>query len=1037
MIAHFLRNLHRRRHSAPPSLRSKRRATRFEWLEPRYAPAAPILAAITDLVIPAGAPVHVALDGADADGDTLAFTATSSNSTVLPTVTSSGNRSLKIQVDSNGNSIHGTMKLELFEDLAPKTTQRIIQLAQQGFYNGLSFHRVIKGFMIQGGDPTGTGSGGSSVEFDDEYNAALRLTSRGVLAMAKSGDDTNDSQFFVTSAPTRWLDFNHSVFGFMTEGDSVLSAVENVAVTGDRPNQTVTMTKVEVFQDVENGVLRLYAPKGTTGQSDITVQVSDGNGGIATRTFRVTVQADTTVDPPYLASISPIVTTANTPVTVTLPATDVNGNPVYFSAAVDQSIPTSNLTVTANADTGQITVTPKNGAYGVFSILVKAASSKSKLTETSGYSWDSQKVPVYVGPSAPVIASLLPAFDSGSSQSDRITNRDNSSPQKVLGFHLTGLVTGAQVTLRAGNTVIAQTTATATTMDIQTNGTAALPAGTHAITATQILGGQVVKVGNLSTTTDLASAGSTALSITVAGLPAVIDFSKDVAINTTLPLAAADFTAHFNQPADGLQKVKITLLPTHGALKLNGTAVTLNQEIPVADLGKLTYQPNQGYLGADTVKWNGSDMSAYASADATLTINAVPDVPSLTNLSKTISANTALTFTAADFTAHFTDPNSAHTLQKVKITQLPTMGLLRLNGVDVTVNQEIAAADLGKLSYQLAVDYSGPITFQWNGSDGTTYAAAPATVTITVDSSSTLAGRVYLDANDNGQRDSGEMGLPGVVIKLQKKDTQGNWVDIAGVTPVMTAADGSYQFERLGAGTYQVVQVTSPAPFLDGRETAGTAGGTAANDRIHDIVLSGNTTATGYLFGEKGLQPRMVSKRLFLSTTPPPSEWAYYLNQAPQVDLNGSGAANPGIDHSSRFVAGNQPVKITAQPASGAGGATVSDPDQAWLASITATLEGRRNGDAEVLAAVTTSTGVQASYQNGVLSLKGPATVADFQRVLQSITYSNSATAVSTGLRTVSIGAFDGVRFSRPGTAKVAVGATDAALAEIANWASI
>ena len=158
------------------------------------------------------------------------------------------------------------MTFELFEDRAPLTTARIIQLAQSGFYDGIIFHRVINNFMIQGGDPTGTGTSGSGTEFDDEFTPLLQHTSPGILSMAKSGDDTNDSQFFVTEVATRHLDFNHSVFGRLTTGEALREAISNVPKGGnDKPTAAVTITSATVFLDTQNRVLSLSAPIGTTG----------------------------------------------------------------------------------------------------------------------------------------------------------------------------------------------------------------------------------------------------------------------------------------------------------------------------------------------------------------------------------------------------------------------------------------------------------------------------------------------------------------------------------------------------------------------------------------------------------------------------------------------------------------------------------------------------------------------------------------------------------------------------------------------------
>jgi peptidylprolyl isomerase/peptidyl-prolyl cis-trans isomerase B (cyclophilin B) len=119
----------------------------------------------------------------------------------------------------------GEIKVQLFADKAPITVNNFIFLAQAGFYNGTTFHRVLADFMAQGGDPTGTGSGGPGYQFEDEFHPDLTFAEPGLLAMANSGPGTNGSQFFITFVPTPWLDFKHTIFGKVVEGFDVLKAI--------------------------------------------------------------------------------------------------------------------------------------------------------------------------------------------------------------------------------------------------------------------------------------------------------------------------------------------------------------------------------------------------------------------------------------------------------------------------------------------------------------------------------------------------------------------------------------------------------------------------------------------------------------------------------------------------------------------------------------------------------------------------------------------------------------------------------------------
>src|SRR2546421_4234071 len=142
---------------------------------------------------------------------------------------------------------HGPIHLELYADDAPKTVENFVKLARDGFYDRVIFHRVIPDFMIQGGDPTGTGSGGPGYTFEDEFNQHKVI--RGALAMANSGPNTNGSQFFIVTADaTPWLDGKHTVFGRVTDGMDVVDGISAVDRDArDKPNEDVVIERVEVL----------------------------------------------------------------------------------------------------------------------------------------------------------------------------------------------------------------------------------------------------------------------------------------------------------------------------------------------------------------------------------------------------------------------------------------------------------------------------------------------------------------------------------------------------------------------------------------------------------------------------------------------------------------------------------------------------------------------------------------------------------------------------------------------------------------------
>src|SRR2546428_92785 len=144
------------------------------------------------------------------------------------------------------NTTHGAVDVELFPGEAPQTVENFLKLARDGFYDGLIFHRVIPDFMIQGGDPTGTGSGGPGYSFEDELNE--HRVERGALAMANAGPDTNGSQFFIVTADAcPWLDGKHTVFGAVTSGMDAVDTISGLPRDArDKPHENAIIERVEI-----------------------------------------------------------------------------------------------------------------------------------------------------------------------------------------------------------------------------------------------------------------------------------------------------------------------------------------------------------------------------------------------------------------------------------------------------------------------------------------------------------------------------------------------------------------------------------------------------------------------------------------------------------------------------------------------------------------------------------------------------------------------------------------------------------------------
>ncbi len=144
----------------------------------------------------------------------------------------------------------GVIEADLFHKEVPTTVDNFVELTKKGFYDGIIFHRVIPNFMVQTGDPTGTGRGGPGYQFEDEFSKKLRHDKPGVLSMANSGPDTNGSQFFITVVPTPWLDDHHSVFGQVTNGMDVVNQIVNAKRDAqDKPLTKIAMTKVTVAEE--------------------------------------------------------------------------------------------------------------------------------------------------------------------------------------------------------------------------------------------------------------------------------------------------------------------------------------------------------------------------------------------------------------------------------------------------------------------------------------------------------------------------------------------------------------------------------------------------------------------------------------------------------------------------------------------------------------------------------------------------------------------------------------------------------------------
>ncbi|MFO0902620.1 MAG: tandem-95 repeat protein [Pirellulales bacterium] len=539
--------------------------------------APPTLAALPDTTLLGGSPLLVPLDGYDPSGGPLTFTVTSSNPAVTPTIIS-GTTSWRMDVDG-----FGQMVFQLLPGQAQRPVDRVVTLTNQGFYDGLTFHRIINNFVIQGGDPAGNGTGGSSLgNFDDQFNVDLQHNRTGLLSYAKSSDDTNNSQFFITEGAQRHLDFNHSIFGVLVEGESVRDAISNVSTNASNvPLTSVVIDRATTYVDTQNAVLMLKAPEGASGTSDITVTVRDANNNTFSRTFRATITPDTVNGGPFLNDIPAIRTTTNTPVNFTLTSQDVEGNAVQYTAVKGDSL---SSTVTVNATTGVVTATPPANYVGTMLVNVTVRAATGQPNNTADLA-DAEQVAITVAPSAPTGLDLPSAADTGSSTTDNITN--------VQSFSITvnGVTNGATVKLYNGTTLLGQATSTGTSVTIPLTNQAA---GSYSLTATQ-------------TISNIESDRS-------AALPMVIDTTAPV-INSTAPTTARvgeQLSYNVGSPEEGTTGFRYELVNAPSGMVIDATTGVLTWTPTAAQSGAASFSIRAIDLAGNSVTQNVSVTVAAA-----------------------------------------------------------------------------------------------------------------------------------------------------------------------------------------------------------------------------------------------------------------------------------------------------------------------------------------------------------------------------------------------------------------------------------------
>jgi cyclophilin family peptidyl-prolyl cis-trans isomerase len=360
---------------------------RLESLDDRVVPAL-TFHPLSDYTMPGGKDLLVPLTAIDSDGYSVSFSALSDNSNLTASVLGSG-PSLRLTVsgvDGQSNPFTGDIVLRLFPDIAPLAVNRITSLANSGWYNGKLFHRVINGFMAQGGSADGMGSGDSGLgRYRDEFHARTTFVSPGLVALANAGDDGNDSQFFITDIDVplaqmpQHLNFNHSIVGLLVSGFDIFNQIMSTNVVAQnpptnnelsRPIPNITIVNAEVFTDDQNGVLRISGPADFVGTAQITVTATS-DGGEVQQTFTVTGTLDTINDRPFLGPIDDIRVSAGSSVTISLDATDLEDDLLTFLVGSPNDINTTPTSVHVRIDQVQrtVTLTPVSGFLGTIDLL--------------------------------------------------------------------------------------------------------------------------------------------------------------------------------------------------------------------------------------------------------------------------------------------------------------------------------------------------------------------------------------------------------------------------------------------------------------------------------------------------------------------------------------------------------------------------------------------------------------------------------------------------------------------------------------------
>ncbi|MGL4424119.1 MAG: peptidylprolyl isomerase [Gemmataceae bacterium] len=359
--------------------RRQRRALGMETLEAREVPAV-VLRTPFDTQLPDDRPLYLPVTVTNQPAGAVTVTATTNSPNVKAEVVSGG-RTIKLDVtgtDRQGQAFSGSMTMRLFENVAPLATNTIIELVNEGFYNGKLFHRIIDDFVIQGGSPNGDGIGGSTKpDVRDEFAADVTFASLGLVAMANARDDNNNSQFFITdidrtlSERTEFLNFNHSIVGLLTSGFDIYDKIVTTNVDSrDKPLQDVTITAATVITDTTNAVVKLTPSAGVSGPVAVTITANDGTGA-TTQNLSLNTTPVTVNSRAFLNPVNNVTIASGSTGTLQLSGVDIDNDTLTYAVGVPGNLTGTpqNATVSVNSS-GLVSINPTADFRGTFQLLV-------------------------------------------------------------------------------------------------------------------------------------------------------------------------------------------------------------------------------------------------------------------------------------------------------------------------------------------------------------------------------------------------------------------------------------------------------------------------------------------------------------------------------------------------------------------------------------------------------------------------------------------------------------------------------------------